>query len=113
LFSLFLQNKNFKQKQTGLKIDSKIKFRMKKAPRRPHKPWFKKRKPAGRLLKRSANDSTAGDNKNQENLETFVGYHKKSEDNEEDSRTIEFYVDEGCPYLAWKLYFPTKSKKNY
>lgn len=109
------RRKSFTGKQKYFaKIDSKVKFRMKRAGRRPYKPWFKKRKPSGRVFNRSTNDLQNGERKSEENLEIFVGYHKKNDDidenEEEDSRTIEFYAEERCPYVAWKLYFPNKSK---
>lgn len=89
---------------------------MKRAPRRPFKPWFKKRKPSGRLVNKSAVDSQTL-NSQERDCESFVGYHLKNDQiedsDEEDSRIIQFNVDDGCPYVAWKLYFPNKCKFRY
>ena len=89
---------------------------MKRHPRRFYKPWYKKRKPSGSLGKAS----TSGQDSQEVNIEIFVGYHVKKEksqendDDDEEARTIKYDVEPGCPFQAWKLYFPLKSKKkNY
>lgn len=86
---------------------------MKRGARRPYKPPYKRRKPTG-FFNRAISDPQNIENISQENFEIFVGYHKKNEnidENEEENvRLIEFSVDDGCPYFAWNLYFPLKSK---
>lgn len=90
---------------------------MKKAPRRPFKPWFKKRQTTGRFVK-AALDESEIDPKELESKEFFVGFQKiedslidnSDEDEEDVIRLIQFQVEEGCPFMAWNLYFPRLGK---
>lgn len=90
---------------------------MKKAPRRPYKPWFKKRQTTGRFVK-AALDESEIDPKELESKEFFVGFQKvedslidnSDEDEDEMIRLIQYKVEEGCLFQAWNLYFPKLCK---
>lgn len=89
---------------------------MKKAPRRPYRPWFKKRQTASRFVRAALDDSSETDPKELEATEQFVGFQKvddsliddsdEDEDDEDKIRLIQYHVEEGCPFQAWNLYFP-------
>lgn len=81
---------------------------MKRAPRRPYKPWFKKRKTGGNRFNKLAVDE---EDLVDEPEETFVGYHLPNGENldeidDDDIRIIQFKVEDDCLFQAWNIYFP-------
>lgn len=87
---------------------------MKRQPRQPFKPWFKKRRTGGHFSRAKQDDDDL-DSKEFDENEIFVGYLIKDEnsiDDDDEDQIIKYKVDEACPYQAWNIYFSKKGKTN-